>query len=119
MAVMTHCFQFVDFDGKPLESTGKKPTPRPHENVDDLKELVSSVMDAWIEEDKVPTPLTFAKQLNKYLVSCGHMSEDDDILYDFEQHYKLKFNIKEVPYYFETWRTWNGALNWVIEDNTA
>lgn len=107
------------FDTSIYKPTFAKPASsvinRPHANVDDLTDLVRETIKAWDN----PSPLVIAQNLHKHLVLCGHRSDEENILYDFDEHYKLKFIIGETPYYFETWRTWQGALNWVITEDLA
>lgn len=110
---------FMYYDGSPVSRTGLGLEYAPYENADSIREVVAMTVTSWAEEDRIPSPLKFAQELHNHLVCCNHRSDEENILYDFDEHYKLKFTINEVPYYFETWRTWQGALNWVIEEDLA
>lgn len=97
----------------------KTPTFWSYEDVDSLREIITLTLNVWVKEDRIPSPVKFADELHKHLVICGHLSAEDHILYDFDEHYKLKFTINDVRYYFETWSSWMGALNWKIEEDIA
>lgn len=119
MAVQSFIPQFVYHDGQPVtgKTTGLK--KEPYTDINDLRELLCDVLNSWAEENRVPSPVKVAQEFSAHLVLTGNRSEEEDILYDFDDHYKVKFNIGEVPYYFETWRTWQGALNCTIIEDLA
>ncbi|AIX13148.1 hypothetical protein NW77_140 [Erwinia phage phiEa2809] len=87
----------------------------PHNSVEELTALVRDTIRDW----ETATPLTACQHLHSHLVLCGYRDPEEDILYDHDEHYKVKFNIGAVAYYFEIWRTWQGALNWVIAEDKS
>lgn len=57
-------------------------------------------------------PITLANRMHTRLVDLNIIDDTVDIVYDFDARYRIRFQYEEQPYYFETWCTWQGALNW-------
>ncbi|AYP28271.1 hypothetical protein HWB92_gp013 [Serratia phage vB_SmaA_3M] len=59
-------------------------------------------------------PISLATRMHARLVDLNIIDDSVDIVYDFDARYRIRFQHDEQPYYFETWCTWQGALNWKI-----
>ena len=70
----------------------------------------------FIRQQETPTPIAAAKALHEVLVGNGQRSEADEIFYNFEDQYKVKFEENGRPQVAVFWAPWMGGVSWRIED---
>lgn len=70
----------------------------------------------FIRQQETPTPIGAAKALHDVLVEIGQRSEADEIFYNFDDQYKVKFEENGRPQVAVFWAPWMGGVSWRIED---
>lgn len=83
--------------------------------LNETREEIAQVVLTVTSENKDVTPLGMAKAVHAWAVEKGHTKADEDILYDFDLKYKVKFNIWGVELYFRVWAGWLEDIQYVVE----
>ena len=83
---------------------------------DVVADEVISYINNFIRQQEAPTPIAAAKALHEVLVEIGQRSEADEIFYNFDGQYKVKFEENDRPQVAVFWAPWMGGVSWRIED---
>lgn len=70
----------------------------------------------FIRQQENPTPVGAAKELKKVLSENGMSPDDEEIFYNFDHQYKVKYNEDGRPQVAVFWAPWMGGVSWRIED---
>lgn len=63
-----------------------------------------------------PSALGAAMEFHKQLVANGLRSEDDEIFYNFDYRYKIKFVEEGVQTEAVFWSPWIGGISWHVNN---
>lgn len=71
----------------------------------------------YIREMETPTPVGAAQKFHSLAVDSLLRSEEDEIFYDFDDRYKVKFEEYGRQKVAVFWSPWLGGVSWRIEDD--
>ncbi|WPJ72083.1 hypothetical protein DEEACLCL_00066 [Salmonella phage CRW-SP2] len=78
--------------------------------------MIDSVNDA-VKVSDAATPILAARAAHEYLSHHGMRDIEDDIKYNFDDHYKVYFQAEGFPKMVaEFWAPWIGGVSWKIEE---
>lgn len=73
-------------------------------------------VNEYIRKTESCTPVGAAKKLHELASTFGLRSEADEIFYNFDGQYKVKFKENGRPQVAVFWAPWMGGVSWRIED---
>lgn len=63
------------------------------------------------------TPVAAAKAAHNFLSEIGMCKREEDVMYDFDDHYRVYFQDEGFPRMVaEFWAPWMGGVSWKIEE---
>lgn len=71
----------------------------------------------FIRKQTTPTSVGAALELKRVLIENGMAPDDDEIFYNFEDQYKVKFVENGRPQVAVFWSPWLGGVSWRIEED--
>lgn len=76
-------------------------------------------VNQYIKNTDRCTPVGAAKKLHELMVAGGLRAEDDEIFYDFEERYKVKFTDTDgLNKSAVFWAPWVGGVSWRITEDS-
>ena len=70
----------------------------------------------YIRSQENPSSVGAAKELKRVLSEIGMSPDDEEIFYNFDDQYKVKFEENGIPQVAVFWAPWIGGVSWRIED---
>lgn len=81
-----------------------------------LDTMIDSVNDV-VKVTEDATPILAARTAHEFLCIWGMRDPEDDIKYNFDDHYKVYFQAEGFPRMVaEFWAPWIGGVSWKIEE---
>lgn len=71
----------------------------------------------YLHNLETPTPVGGAIELKRVLAEIGMASDDEEIFYNFDDQYKVKFTENGRSQVAVFWAPWQGGVSWRIEDD--
>lgn len=71
----------------------------------------------FIRKQTTPTSVGAALELKRVLIENGMAPDDDEIFYNFDDQYKVKFEENGRPQVAVFWAPWMGGVSWRIEED--
>lgn len=90
-------------------------TPDKRSGDSDMDGIIIHVNN-FIRSQNPPTSVAAALELKRVLIENGMAPDDDEIFYNFEGQYKVKFKENGHPQVAVFWAPWMGGVSWRIED---
>jgi hypothetical protein len=78
---------------------------------------IVTTVNRYLKDADSCTPVGAAKKLHELLAESGVISEADEVFYNFEGQYKVKFEENGRPQVAVFWSPWQGGVSWRIEDD--
>lgn len=92
-------------------------TPDKRSGDSDMDGIIIHVNN-FIRQQEIPTPVGAAIAFHDCLVEAElKPSEDDEIFYNFDDQYKVKFQENGRPQVAVFWAPWMGGVSWRIEED--
>lgn len=70
----------------------------------------------FIRSQETPSAVATAKELKRILAENGQTPDDDEIFYNFDDQYKVKYVEDGRPHVAVFWSPWIGGVSWRIEE---
>lgn len=81
-----------------------------------LDDMIESVNDS-IRTTENATPVAAAKAAHNFLSNLGMCKHEEDVMYDFDDHYRVYYQAEGFPRMVaEFWAPWMGGVSWKIEE---
>lgn len=71
----------------------------------------------YIRKQKNPSAVAAACELKRILSESGQTPDDEEIFYNFDDQYKVKFSDEGRPAVAVFWSPWLGGVSWRIEED--
>lgn len=71
----------------------------------------------FIRKQEDPSAIKTARELKKVLAESGLTPDDDEIFYNFDGQYKVKYTENDIAQVATFWCPWQGGISWKIEDD--
>lgn len=98
------------------EQTKFGETPDKRSGDSDMNGVIIHVNN-FIRKQTTPTSVGAALELKRVLIENGMAPDDDEIFYNFDDQYKVKFEENGRPQVAVFWAPWMGGVSWRIEED--
>lgn len=94
-----------------------KVSPQPMAFTHSVVYAIVVEVNGYIQGTESCTPVGAAKKFHELASAAGLRSEADEIFYNFDDQYKVKFEENGRPQVAVFWAPWMGGVSWRIEED--